>query len=167
MIPPYGCVPRAVLENTALSLAARLLYAELLALPHEADGSVTASYEQLAERLGVSESTVRRAVKALGREGLLEWRSGRRGCPNRYLPLEVVPSSRDVKARVQELAVTAKPPAEREDHVRVLDTEAGDRAGVSGMSAARLATDTNVSDDRDRVRIARHDAERTASGGRR
>ena len=167
MIPPYGCVPRAVLENTALSLAARLLYAELLALPHERDGSVIASYEQLAERLGVSESTVRRAVKALGHEGLLEWRSGRRGSPNRYLPLEVVPSSSGVKTRVQELTVTAEPSPERKDHVRVLDAEAGDRTRVSGVGASRLTADTNVRNDRDRVRIARHDAERTASGGRR
>jgi predicted ArsR family transcriptional regulator len=166
MIPPYGCVPRAVLENTALSLAARLVYAELLALPRESDGTVIASYEQLAERLGISESTARRAVKALGREGLLEWRSGRRGRPNRYLPLEVIPGSRGVKPRVQELAVTAEPSTEREDHVRVVDAEAGDRAGVSGMGASRLAADTNVSDDRDRVRIARHGAEATPGGGR-
>jgi hypothetical protein len=113
MKPPYGCVPRSVLENKALSLAARVVYGELLALPYEDDTTVIASYEQLAERLGISESTVRRAVEALGRENVLEWRSGQRGRPNRYMPLEVVPGSRRARSHKARTASKLGPAGEK------------------------------------------------------
>lgn len=68
-VPPYGCVTRALVENKSLTLGARLLYVELLCLPHEADGAVVETYAQLAQRLGVSESSVKRWIKALGGAG--------------------------------------------------------------------------------------------------
>lgn len=180
-VPPYGCVTRALVENKSLTLGARLLYVELLCLPHEADGAVVETYAQLAQRLGVSESSVKRWIKALGGAGLLEWRQGglrdHRKVPNRYRLLEIVPKSRPlprfalpggavgVEAGVEELAVAAEPAAEREDVGGVLEAEPGDGAGVGAGGARCGAADADVDGGRERVRVARHGAESTPGNG--
>ena len=176
MIRGYGCVPREVVENAALSEGARLLYVELLCLPHGPDGTVVATYAQLAGRLGVSPSAIKRRVRDLAGHGLIEWRRGRRGRPNRYLPLEVVPRSRplpralpggavSVESGVQVLAVAAEPAAEREDRGGVVDAEPGHGAGVGAARASCGSADAYIRDGGDRVRVACHDAEVTSGYG--
>jgi hypothetical protein len=188
----YSVSPWEVATDTSLSVNARHLYTIVLGLKPEPDGTALATYGQLAELMGASESTVKRAVRELGDASVLAWTSGRRRRePNRYEPLEVIPGSRprsgpqllpggtspvevEQFARRaagavagEELAVAAKEPPEPHHEIGVLAAVDVERPPEIGPGATRDATHADARGTGSRVRIARHDAERTANGGRR
>jgi hypothetical protein len=185
--PGFAAVPNELLRDVSLSEGARLLYAVLLGLKPESDGTVLATLGQLAGYVGASVSTIQRRVAELAGGGRLEWKRGGYGRPNRYELKDVVgrsprphPALPDdaggveagrgrpgaLQAVAGELAGAAEEAAEREDDVGVLDAEAGHGAGVGAVDAARGSADADLRRDGVGVRVARHGVgQRTAGLG--
>ena len=65
------CIPLDIIRNTKLSPRARLIWAELSLLPKGAVGEFVVKHKELSKLLGVCDSTLRRAVKALEEAGLI------------------------------------------------------------------------------------------------
>ncbi len=66
------CIPLDIIRNTKLSPRARLVWAELSLLPKGAVGEFVIKHKELSKLLGICDSTLRRAVKALEEAGLIQ-----------------------------------------------------------------------------------------------
>ena len=66
------CIPLDIIRNTKLSPRARLIWAELSLLPKGAVGEFVVKHKELSKLLGICDSTLRRAVKALEEAGLIQ-----------------------------------------------------------------------------------------------
>ena len=66
------CIPLDIIRNTKLSTRARLIWAELSLLPKGAVGEFVVKPKELSKLLGICDSTLRRAVKALEEAGLIQ-----------------------------------------------------------------------------------------------
>ena len=66
------CIPLDIIRNTKLSPRARLVWAELSLLPKGAVGEFVVKLKVLSKLLGICDSTLRRAVKALEDAGLIQ-----------------------------------------------------------------------------------------------
>ncbi len=66
------CLPVEIIRNTKLSPRARLVWAELSLLPKGAVGEFVVKPKELSKLLGICDSTLRRAVKALEEAGLIQ-----------------------------------------------------------------------------------------------
>ena len=66
------CLPVEIIRNTKLSPRARIVWAELSLLPKGAVGEFVVKHKELSQLLGICDSTLRRAVKALEEAGLIQ-----------------------------------------------------------------------------------------------
>ena len=66
------CLPVEIIRNFNLSPRARIVWAELSLLPKGAVGEFVVKHKELSKLLGICDSTLRRAVKALEEAGLIQ-----------------------------------------------------------------------------------------------
>ena len=66
------CLPVEIIRNFNLSPRARIVWAELSLLPKGAVGEFVVKIKELSKLLGICDSTLRRAVKALEEAGLIQ-----------------------------------------------------------------------------------------------
>ena len=66
------CLPVEIIRNFNLSPRARIVWAELSLLPKGAVGEFVVKHKELSQLLGICDSTLRRAVKALEEAGLIQ-----------------------------------------------------------------------------------------------
>ena len=66
------CLPVEIIRNFNLSPRARIVWAELSLLPKGAVGEFVVKIKELSQLLGICDSTLRRAVKALEEAGLIQ-----------------------------------------------------------------------------------------------
>ncbi len=66
------CIPVEIIRNFHLSPRARIVWAELSLLPKGAVGEFVVKPKELSKLLGICDSTLRRAVKALEEAGLIQ-----------------------------------------------------------------------------------------------
>ena len=66
------CIPLDIIRNFNLSPRARIVWAELSLLPKGAVGEFVVKIKELSQLLGICDSTLRRAVKALEEAGLIQ-----------------------------------------------------------------------------------------------
>ena len=67
------CLPIEIIRNFNLSPRARLIWAELSLLPKGAVGEFVVKIKELSQLLGICDSTLRRAIKALEAAGLIQY----------------------------------------------------------------------------------------------
>jgi DNA-binding Lrp family transcriptional regulator len=87
---PRLCIDKTLLANANLSLTARILFAQLLDHRNKRTGQCNPTREKLAEELGVSVATIKRAVKELSDANLI--RSKKLQYTNSY---EIQPGQND------------------------------------------------------------------------
>ena len=67
------CIPVEIIRNTKLSPRAKLIWAELSLLPRGVIGEFVVNQKELSEHLGICVSTLRRAIKSLEENKLIQF----------------------------------------------------------------------------------------------
>ena len=67
------CIPIDIFRNSKLSLRARFVWAELSLLPRAVNGEFVLKQKELSLQLGVCASTLRRAIKSLEENQLIQF----------------------------------------------------------------------------------------------
>ena len=67
------CIPIDIFRNSKLSLRARFVWAELSLLPRAVNGEFVLKQKELSLQLGVCVSTLRRAIKSLEENRLIQF----------------------------------------------------------------------------------------------
>ncbi len=67
------CIPVEIIRNIKLSPRARIIWAELSLLPKGAVGEFVVNQKELSEQLGICVSTLRRAIKSLEENKLIQF----------------------------------------------------------------------------------------------
>ena len=67
------CIPLDIIRNTKLSPRARINRAELSLLPRDQAGEIVVQQKELSLQLGICVSTLRRAIKSLEENQLIQF----------------------------------------------------------------------------------------------
>ena len=67
------CIPIDIFRNSKLSLRARFVWAELSLLPRAVNGEFVLKQKELSLQLGICVSTLRRAIKSLEENQLIQF----------------------------------------------------------------------------------------------
>ena len=67
------CIPLDIIRNTKLSPRARIIWAELSLLPRDQAGEIVVQQKELSLQLGICVSTLRRAIKSLEENQLIQF----------------------------------------------------------------------------------------------
>ena len=67
------CIPYDIFRNSKLSLRAKFVWAELSLLPRAVNGEFVLKQKELSLQLGICVSTLRRAIKSLEENQLIQF----------------------------------------------------------------------------------------------